>query len=756
MIIEKEFMGLKDWVWWFGTVESVVDPMEIGRVKVRVFGYYNQDSQAVPTEQLPWCYQILPVTSASHDRHGFSPTGVEPGSWVVGFFLDGRKGQFPVIFGTIHGIHASQLTPGGGSFGGSGQTGSWGQGGGQSPVSSPGSYGPQASPPGNLSGNAQIVMEEFVKAGYSRREAAAVASNFVHESSLSPTALNQNDCGAGCHSFGLGQWNRGRYNALVKFGQNNPGTTWHTVTDSAGKQYQVPDTRTQAAFSAQEWNSPAYKAARGNLAAGNYDIAMKQYEGYAGGLQHRSDYADKFNSNFDDTNIDTPETEATPEPTQPEQTDTQYESSDECSATSPPVTSNSLDYSTYATCPEVPDDKADDLDAKQNATRTDIPLGGDASFARTPESKDVGQYPMVETWQAKDGVTRIEMDSTPGAERLKLLHKSGTYYEVDAAGNLTMNSEGSSMRISKGNTRDYAIGDQTITSSQNMRILAQQQMSIQADQGMSLASKVGFNLQTDGPLHIAAGGDITFQGSSVKIMGTEGSVDIRSSDELNLEATGEMNINAGKSSDAGSEGGISIDSAGPITMNTPNIAFNADSKMKFESPDMSFKGANIKLETITVSKAYIETLNWEKTNSDAKHSKYADFALQAGGEASNWQAGDSEKQERLDSAKDDPAYPAEQPGGPYETSIATRKAEAKALEKGGKVPGGERDQGSGGSGAAKHTNAQPAPGGIRVNKVKTYTIPAPNGGLGDAPAPRTGDALTSDSYPDQHGASGSW
>ena len=90
--------------WFTGVVEDIDDPMEMGRYRVRCFGYHNSDQSAkkgIPTEELPWATTMLPVTSASMSGVGQSATGLLCGTWVIGFFRDGKNAQDPVIMGSI-------------------------------------------------------------------------------------------------------------------------------------------------------------------------------------------------------------------------------------------------------------------------------------------------------------------------------------------------------------------------------------------------------------------------------------------------------------------------------------------------------------------------------------------------------------------------------------------------------------------------------------------------------------------------------
>jgi len=94
-------------LWFTGVIEDINDPMEMGRYRVRCFGYHNDDKskdKGIPTEDLPWAMTMLPVTSASISGIGQSATGLLQGTWVIGFFRDGINAQDPVIMGSIPSI----------------------------------------------------------------------------------------------------------------------------------------------------------------------------------------------------------------------------------------------------------------------------------------------------------------------------------------------------------------------------------------------------------------------------------------------------------------------------------------------------------------------------------------------------------------------------------------------------------------------------------------------------------------------------
>jgi hypothetical protein len=91
-------------VWWFGVVEDVDDPLLLGRARVRCYGFHTLSDDILPTSDLPWAHVIMPTTSASFQGKGMSPTFLRVGSTVFGFFADGSDCQMPMILGSYHGI----------------------------------------------------------------------------------------------------------------------------------------------------------------------------------------------------------------------------------------------------------------------------------------------------------------------------------------------------------------------------------------------------------------------------------------------------------------------------------------------------------------------------------------------------------------------------------------------------------------------------------------------------------------------------
>ena len=82
-------IGQEGFVWFIGKVEDRDDPLQLGRVKVRIMDFHPDSKSLVPTDQLPWAQILLPSTNPSFEKVGLSPVGLTIGTTVFGFFIDG-------------------------------------------------------------------------------------------------------------------------------------------------------------------------------------------------------------------------------------------------------------------------------------------------------------------------------------------------------------------------------------------------------------------------------------------------------------------------------------------------------------------------------------------------------------------------------------------------------------------------------------------------------------------------------------------
>lgn len=96
-------LGFESFVWFIGKVEDIEDPLKLGRARVRILNIHNKSTSLVPKEKLPWALILNTPLSASYNKIGISPVGIDKDTTVVGFFLDGSECNQPIILGTLSG-----------------------------------------------------------------------------------------------------------------------------------------------------------------------------------------------------------------------------------------------------------------------------------------------------------------------------------------------------------------------------------------------------------------------------------------------------------------------------------------------------------------------------------------------------------------------------------------------------------------------------------------------------------------------------
>ena len=90
--------------WFMGVVEDREDPEQMGRVRVRCFGFHTDSRGLIKTTDLPWATVMMPATASGVSGVGASHHGLVEGSWVVGFFRDGASAQDPIVMGSVQGM----------------------------------------------------------------------------------------------------------------------------------------------------------------------------------------------------------------------------------------------------------------------------------------------------------------------------------------------------------------------------------------------------------------------------------------------------------------------------------------------------------------------------------------------------------------------------------------------------------------------------------------------------------------------------
>ena len=206
-----------------------------------------------------------------------------------------------------------------------------------------------------------------------------------------------------------------------------------------------------------------------------------------------------------------------------------------------------------------------------------------------PESAFRGAYPYNKVTQTESGHI-IEIDDTPGSERLHIYHKSGTYVEIDANGSMVKRTKGSSYEIIDRNGKisiagraDISVngacnifvgndanieveGDTNITCHNDITAQAGGTFNLSAVEEFNIASgnvnieayytmsqkATTFNMHSKENMHMRSNADIKVQATNLYDFVSDtvytqaaGAINIKSGDKTNINSGAEINLLAG-------------------------------------------------------------------------------------------------------------------------------------------------------------------------------------------------------------------
>ena len=116
-----------------------------------------------------------------------------------------------------------------------------------------------------------------------------------------------------------------------------------------------------------------------------------------------------------------------------------------------------------------------------------------------PSSAYHAEYPYNQVISTQAGHV-IEIDSTPGEERLHIYHKTGSYEEINKDGRRVTKTTGDNYQITAGDEKIYIQGNAKIEIQGNCEI------TVAGDSAITAAKA-----------NITASGDVTVQGSKIKL-----------------------------------------------------------------------------------------------------------------------------------------------------------------------------------------------------------------------------------------------
>lgn len=220
--------------------------------------------------------------------------------------------------------------------------------------------------------------------------------------------------------------------------------------------------------------------------------------------------------------------------------------------------------------------------------------GPDEDGWSEPSSAYNSQYPYNRVIETAGGHS-IELDDTPGAERIMIYHKSGSFVQIDTNGTKTDKSVGDKFEINDANQHVYVGGKSMVTIEGNSYVLVKGNKTeeimgdyiqlIHGNHLQSIAGQANFNVSDE----------IQMRAAKLRFEANVEGINLKSGKELRLESGQSMHLKSGI--------GIFQDAAASInTRAGANIFTQAESTLNLSGQDIRIGGgATVDLSASTVN-----------------------------------------------------------------------------------------------------------------------------------------------------------
>lgn len=534
---------------YLGIVESRQDPLKLGRVQVRVFGVHSESLSDIPTSDLPWASTI--GSSAALSGKGLSSSKYLEGTLVHVFFSDGDSKQEPVILGSVPGIPVGK-TP----FGTNGilqdeliedilpETSRS-----ISSTVSPTANGTLLDSSGSpvLDGSGEPIRTGFVNSNQKLKDALG-----KKESSNNYSAVNRLNY--------LGKYQMGAA-MLTDLGYVKKGTTNRDLDDpsswtgkdgiSSKEEFLRNESVQESAMDAElslnekrlkkmgvidETTTDQERAgflATSHLLGTGGARSMKngQVKTDANGVTGNQYYALGYSAVAgtapkvapDKTTPDNPSREESVDPAIGLVTKVKTTSSRNLGFSDPsgkyPLYTREQDTNRLARGQKI---DSTIIPIKEETLDKDIKIAnGLGTWDQSPNPYN-SKYPFNEVFESESGHI-LEIDDSPGSERLHLYHRAGTFVEIDRNGTMVRKIVGDTYEIFERNGYVHVKGSVNLTVEGNANISVGNNCELQIDGNLNAsiggdanwAVKGSWNVKTEGNQNHSSNGIIAHDGTEV-------------------------------------------------------------------------------------------------------------------------------------------------------------------------------------------------------------------------------------------------
>jgi hypothetical protein len=212
-----------------------------------------------------------------------------------------------------------------------------------------------------------------------------------------------------------------------------------------------------------------------------------------------------------------------------------------------------------------------------------------------PGSAYAAQYPFNRVIETSSGHS-IEIDDTPGAERIMVFHRSGSFVQIDSRGTRVDKTVSDNYEINQTNSHVYIGGKSIVTiegdshvvvkGNKTEEIFGDYRQLIHGNHEVSVASQMNFN----------AGDEIQSRAAKIRLQSNLSGIDIKSEKQINIESKEETSIKSGKTLLQESKEDTNIKSEKNINIQSTETTNVKTKTLKTESQETTdIKSENVKI-----------------------------------------------------------------------------------------------------------------------------------------------------------------
>ena len=165
---------------------------------------------------------------------------------------------------------------------------------------------------------------------------------------------------------------------------------------------------------------------------------------------------------------------------------------------------------------------------------TDVRVGGAEETWSEPSPAYNAQYPFNRVIES--GNHTIELDDTPGAERIMITHSSGSYVQIDSRGTTTHKSVSDKFEINDRKQHVYVGGMSTVTINGNSHVYVKGNKTEEIEGDYQQIVHGNHMLSVGGQMNFNGGEQVQLRAADVKIQANVGTLSIHAAKELQTEA----------------------------------------------------------------------------------------------------------------------------------------------------------------------------------------------------------------------------